>query len=268
MSRKSSQKRIEANRRNAQKSSGPRTPEGKARSSQNATTHGLSSLNRNPLSPGCFLKIEDEADFKGLLEEYTTTYKPQHRDEFDLLNQAVYAYWLQQRGWAAQASQLEIAIARNERSLQREFPRANANTHLANGFAHSEAMMKLYLRYDAQFHRHFKSCLKQLQDLQASRRSPDDSPSEPTNPDREAPENSEERDPKLAEAPHEAPSEASSQPDSVRPTEATKPQEPAITPAPTEPKPTPKTDAERFIEYRNRFLKLAENLDRKGEHPK
>ena len=182
MSRKSSQKRIEANRRNAQKSTGPRTVEGKARSAGNATTHGLSSLNRNPLAPGCFLKMEDENNYKGLLEEYISTYKPQHRDELDLLSQAVYAYWLQQRGWAAQASQLEIAIARNERDLHREFPLANANTHLANGFAHSENMMKLYLRYDAQCHRHYKSCLKQLQDLQASRRLDPDSPIEPTDP--------------------------------------------------------------------------------------
>ena len=63
MSRKSSQNRIEANRRNAQKSTGPRTDEGKARSAKNSTTHGFSALTSNPLDRGCFLHVEDEPQF-------------------------------------------------------------------------------------------------------------------------------------------------------------------------------------------------------------
>ena len=71
MSRKISQKRIEANRRNAQKSTGPRTAAGKSKSAINSTTHGFSSLNMNPLAPGCFLHTEDESQFRGLLKDTT-----------------------------------------------------------------------------------------------------------------------------------------------------------------------------------------------------
>ena len=80
MSRKVSQKRLDANRRNAQKSTGPRTPEGKAKASANATTHGLSSPRGNPLAPGTFLHTEDPSAFQTLLDEYVVTYQPRHRD--------------------------------------------------------------------------------------------------------------------------------------------------------------------------------------------
>ena len=182
MSRKTSQKRVEANRRNAQNSTGPRTAPGKAKSAQNATTHGLSRLHVNPLAPGCFLKIEDENQFRILLDEYVTTYNPQHRDELDLLTEGVYAKWRQQRLWIAETNQIEIAIAQGESELRKALPMANANAHLANGIAKSEAVLKLYLRYDAQLHRHYRNCLKDLRDLQAQRVSPDDSPNEPIAP--------------------------------------------------------------------------------------
>ncbi len=110
MSRKISQKRLDANRRNAQKSTGPRTPAGKARASANAITHGLSS----PLAPGTLLHTEDPAAFQAVLDEYVATYQPQHRDEYDLLTEAVFAKWRQQRLWIAETHQLEIAIAENE----------------------------------------------------------------------------------------------------------------------------------------------------------
>jgi phage protein D len=39
--RTTSPRKVEANRRNAQRSTGPKTPEGKAKSSQNSITHGI-----------------------------------------------------------------------------------------------------------------------------------------------------------------------------------------------------------------------------------
>ncbi|HKI99698.1 MAG TPA: hypothetical protein VKB51_14585, partial [bacterium] len=52
-------KQIEANRRNAKKSTGPRTEEGKAKAARNATKHGLTSRRM-------VLADEDGAEFEQL----------------------------------------------------------------------------------------------------------------------------------------------------------------------------------------------------------
>ena len=44
-------------------------------------------------------------------------------------------------------------------------------------------MLKLYIRYDAQLHRHYRNCLKDLRDLQAERAlQPDPAPEPPNEP--------------------------------------------------------------------------------------
>src|ERR1039458_5143886 len=65
---------IAANRQNAQKSTGPRTPEGKAVSSQNAFQSGLDADSQ-------FCYGEDRADFYRLQVEYFTRFSPQSPEE-------------------------------------------------------------------------------------------------------------------------------------------------------------------------------------------
>ena len=64
-----SQRKLEANRRNAEKSTGPRTAEGKAKVRLNAVTHGLTSTT-------VVLPHEDEQAYQHRLEAWTTELKP------------------------------------------------------------------------------------------------------------------------------------------------------------------------------------------------
>jgi hypothetical protein len=68
------QKQIEANRRNARKSTGPRTPEGKAAMRLNALRHGLCA--RTVVLPG-----ENEEEFHQLCADLESAWQPQDRTE-------------------------------------------------------------------------------------------------------------------------------------------------------------------------------------------
>jgi hypothetical protein len=81
-----SDKQAEANRQNARKSTGPRTPEGKALASRNALKHGL-------LSQELLLPDEDEAALKELGERVRADLQPVGELEDLLVEQIIAAVW-------------------------------------------------------------------------------------------------------------------------------------------------------------------------------
>ncbi len=81
-----SSKQAQANRRNALKSTGPKTAEGKAAVHLNAMKHGL--LSREVLLPG-----EDEAAFAELGERLRAELQPVGELESMLVEQIISAYW-------------------------------------------------------------------------------------------------------------------------------------------------------------------------------
>jgi hypothetical protein len=91
--------RTEINRSNAQHSTGPRTPEGKAISNRNALRHGYYSeiLTR----PNELLDEQDE-EFEALRSELVATYDPQDPQERDLVESLSLLKWrlVRLRAWA------------------------------------------------------------------------------------------------------------------------------------------------------------------------
>jgi hypothetical protein len=81
-----SEKQARANRRNALKSTGPKTPEGKAAIRYNATKHGL--LSREVLLPG-----EDENALRELGELLRGELQPVGELENLLVDRIVAAHW-------------------------------------------------------------------------------------------------------------------------------------------------------------------------------
>jgi hypothetical protein len=79
-------KQIDANRQNARKSTGPRTPEGKARVSKNAITHGFTS--RDIVIPG-----ESQESFDALHAGFLESFRPTDAFEESLVLQMAIAQW-------------------------------------------------------------------------------------------------------------------------------------------------------------------------------
>jgi hypothetical protein len=93
-----SEAQTNANRENAQKSTGPRTGAGKANSSRNATTHGFTST-ANPYLPG-----EEPEEFIDLRLDHFTRYQPVGPAEEKLIDRIAAAQWRLGRVFAHEAA--------------------------------------------------------------------------------------------------------------------------------------------------------------------
>jgi uncharacterized protein YktA (UPF0223 family) len=96
-----SQKQVEANRRNAKKSTGPVTPIGKAKSARNSVRHGL-------FSTQVVLPHENEDEYLALKDELAETLKPVGAVEQMLVDKIALCIWRQQRLAHAEAARLSI----------------------------------------------------------------------------------------------------------------------------------------------------------------
>ncbi len=93
---------IAANQANAQKSTGPRSEEGKQVSKMNAVTHGI--FTTIPIA-----QIESENEFKLMLQEFIDLYQPRDCHELILVEKTVLALWKQKRLAIAEAARINMA---------------------------------------------------------------------------------------------------------------------------------------------------------------
>jgi len=138
-----SEKKLEANRRNAQKSTGPVSEEGKKISSMNALKHGLLArdmvVTRGPYK-------EDEMELLELLESEWERWNPVGRAEELEVEKIAHCYWRTMRAVRYETSTIEKRAAgvrdRHEGRLQRHFEDALQYGHVmrlegsARGLAH------------------------------------------------------------------------------------------------------------------------------------
>ena len=94
-------RQIESNRRNAQRSTGPKTQSGKQRSSQNAVRHGLTA--ETVIGP-----LEDPADYRAFEQAVTTAYDAETAVERELVLRLASLLWRLRRATSVETGLLQI----------------------------------------------------------------------------------------------------------------------------------------------------------------
>jgi hypothetical protein len=170
-----------ANRANARHSTGPRTADGKAKSSRNALKHGLRA--QNPVLPD-----ENAEDFHVLVGELEDQFQPQTAIEWTLLRQLADAEWRMRRVPCLEAGLIAAKLNESLRYYD-QFPErlpdddAEADMVVIGAAAASDAnngdTFSKLSRYEARLsHRYFKA-LEHLQQIQSLRNRPAEPEPEP-----------------------------------------------------------------------------------------
>ena len=140
-----SDKQLAANRANAAKSTGPRTPEGKARSARNARTHGFTA------STFIVDRLEELDEIARLKQDLVAVYQPVNSQELFALEQIALAQQTMLRAYRLEsglfANCLEMALNDSATPISRWSPISdvglpldeitlaqNRNYALADGF--------------------------------------------------------------------------------------------------------------------------------------
>src|SRR5205823_5067627 len=178
-----SDKQLAANRANAAKSTGPRTPEGKARSARNGGTHGFTA------STFAVVRLEELDEIARLKQDIVAVYQPVNSQELFALEQMALA---QQTMFRAARLESGIFVTCLDMALNRddgtpftpmtpellddcdiETARVqNRNYALADGFhrlARKDKTFPLFLRYKAQTERLYRRAVEEFDRLKALR---------------------------------------------------------------------------------------------------
>ena len=135
-----SQARIDANRANAQLSTGPRTGEGKAISSLNNFRHGFNGV-------FCVLPSENSREFIRLVDDLHAEHNPGSPTERLLVMDMARHYWLLQRALRLQDECFTRGL--NDVAFEKQ--------------------LAIYMRYQTTNQRAFHRCLNELQKLRKQR---------------------------------------------------------------------------------------------------
>ena len=152
-----------ANRLNAEKSQGPTSPEGRARSSMNALRHGLTAR-------VVVLPTEDMAAYRAFSKEIVDSLDAQTPLERQFAQTIADNQWRINRIRSIEDGMLACGHFEQAGNFDTDQPEVHSAMTAARAFReHSQAFVNLSI-YEQRLHRSTKEALRQLKELQAERR--------------------------------------------------------------------------------------------------
>jgi len=161
-----SNRKLTSARANAAKSTGPVTAAGKAASSLNAVTHGLTAQT-------VALPNESRDQYQAELDHYLAHFQPLGKPECDLVRQLAAAHWRLCRYAGVESSLFEHQMEQDEEFIADRFDNVDQRRRIAIAFdrmSGPNSALALLNRYEARLHREYREILRQLEKTQATRR--------------------------------------------------------------------------------------------------
>lgn len=155
-----SERRIQANRANAAKSTGPKTAEGRAISSQNGYRHGLCTTTFIV----CNEKLEE---YTALRRDFAARFGPRDHVEACLVDRMVHATWNLMRSWTAENEALNLQMFRMDGALQSEYDNLQEHTRLTAAVEEKskQPSFRTLARYQAHQSMEYQRAYRMLLDI-------------------------------------------------------------------------------------------------------
>jgi hypothetical protein len=150
--------RAESSRINGAKSNGPRTSEGKERSSRNRTTHGMRSSR-------VVLHNESQDTYNQLTDRFFGLFSPNDIFEHSLVTNMVNARWFIRRLQAATTANLDLAMEESRPKFEEKYDNINATHEHALAYraiAQSTGNTDIMGRHEDRQHRIFERSYRLL----------------------------------------------------------------------------------------------------------
>ncbi len=158
-----SEAQLRANRLNAQKSTGPRTEEGKQRASLNATRHGLTGQVLT-------LTAEELKALQVLIVDFEKQYQPVTTQEKHLVHMLGQLQFRLHRIMATEHNLFAIGITENSEFWDVNHPEAQTAFVLAETLRRSKDPLLTLSIYEQRLMRQYEKTLKMLREVQADRK--------------------------------------------------------------------------------------------------